>query len=802
MARSREDRAAERPRRPRVRQLRAVGARLCALSRAARRRRAILERMSRVALLFAVAFGLACNSPPAAKPPADASRAPFEVVAPPPQPEAAEELKLADIPRADPREPHIGAAMKQLLERGHVRPHVIDDSVAQRAFAMYVEHLDPGKLILLKEHVAALEHDASKMDDQLRNGDFRLAHVGAALIARERQKVAAVVAELLATPMDFTLDEQLETDAEKLDYPADEGERRDRWRRSLKQQVLERIDRMEESAKAAEKASKTKVGKQDPKAVLDPPPPTFEGREKKAREELARSYAGRFSRLTKADPLEAAELFVNAFAGVYDPHTLYLAPEQQEDFDIQMSGSLEGIGAVLSEDDHYISVREVVPGGAAWREGQLEAGDLIMAVKQADGEAVDVADMRINEVVRMIRGPKGSVVTLTVKKPDDRVLVIPITRDLVVVEDAYARGALLRLDAKGPAFGYIHLPSFYGDTRNGRGHPSSGREATGDVRALLSHFAKNKVGGVVIDLRGNGGGLLNHATDITGLLVDQGPVVAARSADGELQVLGDEDPGVVFDGHVVVLVDRFSASASEILAGALQDYGRALVVGTGPTHGKGTVQAMIDLDRVGGQLAGPPLGVTKLTVQQFFLVDGESTQWRGVMPDIVLPDPAAHVESGERYLDNAIPWSSIPALKAKPWPHRDWNTAQLIEKSRARQAERPVFATIAARGEYVVARRKETLLPLKREAWIQQRDKDREALDKLDAKLEDGPERFSVKLVDYRPVAPRPDAPARESSPKRVDKWKDALAHDPWVEETLHVLADMGSGRKTAQVAK
>jgi carboxyl-terminal processing protease len=590
--------------------------------------------------------------------------------------------------------------------------------------------------------------------------------------------------------MDFAVEEVLETDPEKLARAASEDERRDRWRKNLKQQVLERIDRMEETAKAAEKVSKTKAAKDNPKAVLEPPPATFEGREKKAREELARNYAGRFSRLTKADPLEAAELFVNAFASVFDPHTLYLAPEQQEDFDIQMSGSLEGIGAVLNEDDHYIAVREVVPGGAAWREGQLEAGDLIMAVKQSSGDAVDVADMRINDVVRMIRGPKGSLVTLTIKKPDERVLMIPITRDLVVVEDAYARGAVLRLDAKHPSFGYVYLPSFYGNTRVVRGQ-SGGREATGDVRALLAQFAKSKIGGVVIDLRGNGGGLLNHATDITGLLVDEGPVVAARNSDGELQVLGDDEAGVAFDGHVVVLVDRFSASASEILAGALQDYGRALIVGTGPTHGKGTVQAMIDLDRVAGPVPGQPLGVTKLTVQQFFLVDGESTQWRGVTPDIVLPDPAAHVESGERFLDNAIPWSSIPALAAKPWQHHDWNTALLAEKSSARQAAQPVFATITARGEYVVTRRKETLMPLKLESWNQLRDKDREALDKLDAKLDEGPERFAVKLVEYRPVAPNPAAPARESSRQRVDKWKDTLARDPWVEETLHLLADM-----------
>jgi carboxyl-terminal processing protease len=272
-------------------------------------------------------------------------------------------------------------------------------------------------------------------------------------------------------------------------------------------------------------------------------------------------------------------------------------------------------------------------------------------------------------------------------------------------------------------------------------------------------------------------------------------VVAARNADGELQVLGDEQAGVAFGGHVLVLVDRFSASASEILAGALQDYGRALIVGTGPTHGKGTVQAMIDLDRVTPG-AGEPLGVAKLTVQQFFLVDGESTQWRGVQPDVVLPDPAAHVESGERYLDNAIPWSKIDPLPAKPWAQRDWNLPELLERSRARQAAEPIFAQVSARSEYVLARRKDSVMPLKREAWRAMRDKDREVLDKLEVKSDEGPERFAVKRVDYRPVAPVPVAPANAGKAPRGDRWQETLARDPWVQEALNLVLDMGASKR------
>jgi carboxyl-terminal processing protease len=706
------------------------------------------------------------------------------------------------VPEADPREPRLSAGMRTLLEREHVKPHAIDDDVAKKAFALYLDRLDPGKLLLLAPHVEAFGRRATTLDDELRAGDFHTARLASALLASQRKQIAQKVDALLKQPFDFTKDEWLESDPEKREWAKDAPALEDRWRRLLKQQVLERIARMDEIAKALEEkrdpkqAVKGEDGDDGLPVKLEPPPPTFEGREAKAREELQKSYAGRFSRMLKPEPLEAAELFLNAFASAYDPHSLYLAPADQENFDIEMSGSLEGIGAVLSEDDHYILVREIVPGGAAWRQGLLEAGDLILAVTQVGGEPVDVADMRINDVVKMIRGPKGTRVTLTVKKPDDRVLSLEITRDVVVVEATYARGAILDLGPKHEPVGYVYLPSFYGNTRSARGQTPE-RDATSDVRALLTRFAGKKLGGIVLDLRGNGGGLLDHATGIAGLLVDRGPVVEVQNARGKQQVLGDDEPGVSFEGEVVVLVDRFSASASEILAGALQDYGRALVVGTGPTHGKGTVQALIDLDRVAGP-SSMPLGVAKLTIQQFFLVDGESTQWRGVQPDVVLPDPASHIESGERYLDNAIPFSAVRPLPVKPWPNGHWSKAALAQVSTTRQTAQPVFEKVKARGNYLAERQKQSRIPLAREAWLEQRKKDRKALEDLDLKLEEGDERFSVQAVEYRPD--QADEKVRAAADKRLAGWKKTLARDPWLEEALYLLADMQQGAKVAAV--
>jgi carboxyl-terminal processing protease len=271
-----------------------------------------------------------------------------------------------------------------------------------------------------------------------------------------------------------------------------------------------------------------------------------------------------------------------------------------------------------------------------------------------------------------------------------------------------------------------------------------------------------------------------------------------------VQVLGDQDPGVTFGGEVVVLVDRFSASASEILAGALQDYHRALVVGTA-THGKGTVQALVDLDRMSGGLGGKPLGVMKLTIQQFFLVDGESTQWRGVTPDVVLPDPASHVESGERYLDNAIPWSQIAPLKATPWNNAKWDDAVLSADSQARQKNVAAFSKVEQRAAYLRERRDQTLVPLQREAWQAQRKKDTDMLDALDPKLEEGEPRFSVQLVDYHAAVGATPADEVADESERLTRWRESLAHDPWIEESLRLLGEMedaDSGKKKKVVAQ
>jgi carboxyl-terminal processing protease len=392
----------------------------------------------------------------------------------------------------------------------------------------------------------------------------------------------------------------------------------------------------------------------------------------------------------------------------------------------------------------------------------------------------------------MIRGPKGTVVTLTIKKASGEIQSIAITRDVVKIEAAYARGAVLDLGKTADPVGYIYLPGFYGDI-GAAGRPGE-RNATDDVRALLTAFQKKKLSGVVVDMRGNGGGLLSHARDISGLFIESGPIVQARDSEGEIEVLSDEDSSVVFGGNVVVLVDRFSASASEIVAGALQDYERAVVVGTGPTHGKGTVQGVVELDRIAPTPGKDSLGVLKLTVQQYFRVNGASTQLRGVVPDVVLPDPASFVESGERTLFHPIPWSSVKQLDYKRVPHA-WNAQALAAASRERVKANPIFAKVEAFGRVLTQQREDTRESIEKAAWEADRKRLKEAQDAANPKLKDHKALFEVEVVTVA-GAPAPLTATQDKDVRaRLESWKSDLSRDLWVEESLHVLSDMAGKR-------
>lgn len=739
--------------------------------------------MRRSIVLVALLFS--CRSPQGAD---------TGVAAPPPAPSATDagrpvEGDLADLPR-DPRESVLATAASALLEQEHVLAKRVDDGVSKKAFERFIDELDAGKLFLLESDVKKLARFETDMDDELHAGDFVLGRKAAALLATRRKVVADAVARILAAPLDFTANESIETDAKKRAFCKSEEELAARWRGVLKLQVLERTQELEDrlekktNPKAADKPDKNADpddAKREAAAekALGEIPATFEGRRDKVQKEIATRYATQFTRLGSVDKLTPAQTFINALNGAFDPHTTYLPPAEEAELGIALTGRLEGIGATLREQEHYILVNDLVPGGAAFQQGKLEVGDLILSVAQEGKEPVDVMDMPISKVVSMIRGPKGTVVVLNVKKPDGSLKTISITRDVVRIEATYARGAILKTKGSGEV-GYVHLPGFYGES----GPKKAGeRNATDDMRAILNQLTKKGVTSLVFDLRGNGGGLLTHARDITGLFVKEGPVVQTKDSKGAVEVLRDKDPSVAFSGQVVVLVDRFCASAGEIVAGALQDYERAVVVGSSATHGKGTVQAVIDLDRQ-TRSQGEPLGLYKVTISEYFRVSGGSTQLKGVVPDVLLPDPTSFVESGERTLPHAIPWSTIAPAPFVKVPHT-WKAPELASASTARTSANAELATVSKFAKIMEARKDKSLKSLERNAWQAEHKRAKAELDALDPK-----KREQKPLMEVTPLA-QEGAPQDPRVQRQLDKWKDGLARDLWVDESTRILSDM-----------
>jgi carboxyl-terminal processing protease len=649
-------------------------------------------------------------------------------------------------------------------------------------------------MFLLKADHEALGKYADRIDDQLRAGKLDLGHEGQRILFKRVSTAQVWVTELLASPLDLSNQEELELDPEKTTVAVTEAELRDRWRRRLEFEVLERVAQMEarlETAKrpaskpaaksAARSAIKGTAGKTDDDERGGTPlaqiPKTRDARQAKARADLTKTYRARFTRLSHPGPIAAASDLINAITASIDPHTNYLPPAEKANFDIHLRGSLEGIGAVLRENDDFIEIVEIVPGGAAWRQGELDPGDQILSVSANGKEPVDLMNMRIEEAVKLIRGPKGTVVTLRIRKPTGLEETVSITRDIVVVEETYARAAVVSKQGM-PAHAYLHLPGFYG----GQG---SARTSAKDVRRLLGELRDKRVAGVVVDVRSNGGGLLGEAIEMTGAFIDKGPVVQVQDSKGRRQVLTDDRAGVDFDGPVIVLVDRFSASASEILAGALQDYRRAIVVGTGPTFGKGTVQTVVDLDQAtGGKL---DLGVFKLTIQQFFRVDGASTQRDGVTPDIVLPDPAGFVDAGERELDHALPSSKTTPAKHEDWPGT-WEVKTLKDRSAARVAKDPTFAGITRLTHLMKARKTDTKISLADTVFIKRREKDRADIAAATPDMDKAPARLTVAPLDTREPAIASPSGRKDS---RLTKWRDTVARDPWIDECLNIFEDL-----------
>lgn len=661
----------------------------------------------------------------------------------------------------------LGYMLSKQLPVMHFSDKIMNDDLAFAAFDLYLKQLDFQKRFLLQSDVDRLSTLAPAIDNNLLKGHIILPEVGYEILTTRIGEVEKMTGELLAAGFDYNRDESYETDPEKLKYASNLNDLRARWRKILKGQIISRyLDLTEEQEKNKEETkSEKELWKQ-------------------AEEKVAKRNKNFFIRMHQETKQDHYDRYFNAIARAFDPHTNYMPPANKEDFDIHMRGSLEGIGALLREEDGYIKVVSIIPGSASARQGHLQAEDIILEVGQGGAEPVEITDMRLRDAVRLIRGPKGSEVRLTVKKPDGVKEVIPIQRDVVQIEETFVKSTLLE-GPGGSRIGYVMIPSFYRDfekMRNG----SDARNSTDDTRKAIEELKKKGISGLIVDLRNNGGGSLMDAVDTTGLFIEAGPVVQVKNSYGDKRVLSDDDSSITWDGPLLVLVNQFSASASEILAAALQDYGRAIIVGGAHTHGKGTVQTLLDMNENIPLLhlkKYDDLGALKVTIQKFYRVNGGSTQYKGVVPDVILPSLFQHLKSGEQYLDNSLPWDQVESVPFKRYGSSPMNLASLLKKSKARVKEDEGLQAIADEAGKAIERSRKTTISLKLSDMRAKRKEAQLARKKIGAHY--------LKYREEQDVE-RGDVPSEKPEEKK-DKWKSEVKEDPYIHESLLILRDMGA---------
>ena len=600
------------------------------------------------------------------------------------------------------------------LNGQHYAPKTINDEFSLLAFENALENLDGGKQFYTQEDIAKLQSFEKQIDDQINAGRFDFFDSAWNSLMYRLDQIEPWILEPLKTPLDYEAEGSFEVSQENKNFPANDAALRDYWTRWTRYQVVDRVYRKQKQQKDLKKGK-------DTAGIIKIVP--FDTLELKARNETKTFVENWFKRWRKMDRQDKIAFYANTIAEIYDPHTNYFPPADKENFDISMTGKLEGIGATLTERDGYVKVERIVPGSASYKQGELKAGDLILKVGQGEEEPVDIVDMKLDDAIQLIRGKKGTEVRLTVKKPDGVIKVIPIIREVVVIEETYARSALISY--KGKRFGIIQLPSFYADfSSRGRG-----RNSAGDVRLEVEKLQEEKVNGIILDLRNNGGGSLADAIEMSGLFIASGPIVQEKDSEGNINAANDFNPTTLYDGPLVVLTNAYSASASEILAAALQDYKRAIILGSKSTFGKGTVQTMVALN--GGRTDVFPrgFGELKVTIQKFYRINGGTTQLKGVEPDVIVPDIYDGVERGEKEMNYHLAYDQIPSARYKSYESKAYREA--IKSGQKWINSNKYFDLVAERSGQIEKIRKGMNYNLNLEAYAVQQ----ESLEKNDEKF-------------------------------------------------------------------
>ncbi len=660
----------------------------------------------------------------------------------------------------------------------HFNPLKINDDFSNKAFDLYLERLDNRKRFLTAAEIEQLSAYRSSIDEEI-NGEAEdaLFDLSNELIEKGITRARTFYEKLIDVEHDFTIDESIEMDGTKRKFASSEKELEERWRRVLKYELMSRISN-KKNKQEEELEKDASERKEDFKEL------SFDEMVAEARKETKKVFGDWFDRMEKVKRKERLEVYLNTITNIYDPHSGYYSPIEKQNFDIGMSGKLEGIGARLQTEGDATKVTEIITGGPAWKEGSLEPNDLILKVAQGDEEPVDVSGMLINEVVTYIRGKKGTVVNLTVKKKDGSETIISIVRDIVETGEGFAKSLLL--DSKGAGIknvGYIMLPRFYADFND-----EDGRHCAEDVAQEIKKLKEQGVEGIILDLRDNGGGSLRDVVKMTGLFIEEGPVVQVKARNFKPRVLEDEDDRVLFDGHLIVMVNQFSASASEILAAAVQDYNRGIIVGSASTFGKGTVQRFVNLDdMVWGNKEQKPLGSVKMTIQKFYRINGGATQLKGVESDIVLPDRYQKIDLGEKEYDYAMEWTQIDPVKYAQKVRKVKNLDKIRANSKKRVSMNETFQMINADAARFERERDETDYSLNLEEFRKEIKEERAEAKRYNEAIDKEVEGLGVRNLPSDIKIQATDEAKAESN----EKWISEIKKDIYLQETLHIMKDM-----------
>ena len=658
--------------------------------------------------------------------------------------------------------------LSEMLQEIHYSPKDIDDKFSQELFKKYLGEVDVEKKELLKTDIETLSKYQNRLDDEIL-GKAPVEFVPAVLtiIKKRIDETQNISHEILSSPFDFTKQESVNMDYEKIDFPVNAVAQKEAIRKKLKYLTLEKYADLLDQ----QQTDKGKAG-----FVAK----TNEQLEKDARDKVLKATDRYYEHLKlKTNEDDFFNLFVETIVQCMDPHTDYFPPVEKRTFDEDMSGRFYGIGAALRDEDGSIKIISLVTGSPAWKSGQINTGDVILKVGQGNQEPVDLSSYLVEDAVKIIRGNKGTEVKLTLKKADGTIKVVTLIRDEIVQDEKFARSVIIQSE-KGK-IGYIFLPEFYADFDNPKGSRCSV-----DVAREIIKLKEAKVDGIVLDLRNNGGGSLYDVVQMVGLFIDQGPVVQVRDRDGKPQVLNDRDKTVLYDGPLAVMVNEFSASASEIFAAAIQDYHRGVIIGSTSTYGKGTVQRNIPLDKTTGlnDPTGGQLGTVKLTLQKFYRINGGSTQLRGVSSDIVLPDLYEHYKIREKDQVDALPWDEMPKADYTTWKYA-YDINNIRASSTLRTGTNSAFSTISTDAAWL-DKQNDKMYPLNLQVY-----KDEQKMIRTTVKQIDSVSKLKVPMNIY--TMPQDTVKYSEDKDKadRYKSWVDGRKTDIYLNEAVNVMDDM-----------